>query len=181
MLMDVRRVVAALVLAGLLVGCSDDGPSSGPPEASDSASVSDPPTPSAEARDATAAGARAFVRYWIESFNYAMQTGETAEFRLLFTRSCDSCSGIVQLIDDIYEPGGHVQSDGWLVKRFSGTSMRSDSEAAVHVQVILSAQVIQRAGEKNPDRRAGGQGSATFFLTRDHSGWRVANVLRGTN
>lgn len=180
--MDVRRLVAAVMLLGLLVSCSDDEPTSDPQEPTSSATPTDrvPPTPPQESRESTGAGARAFVRFWVESFNYAMQTGDTADFRPLSSEECASCTEISKLIEEIYGPGGHVESDGWLIERFTRTSMAGNSKASVRVLITLSPEVIHRAGQKKPDHRTGGEATATFALWRRNSGWRVSNVVQGT-
>lgn len=178
--MDVRRAIAALLLLGLLVSCSDDEPSSDPPEPTGSATVTDrvPPSPSGDSRDPTKAGAEAFVELWVDSFNYAMQTGDTATFRPLSSNECTSCQAVIKKIEQIYGPGGHVESDGWLIEKFSGTSLAGNSKASVTAVIALSPQLIHRAGQEKPDKRSGGEGTATFSLTRINSAWRVNKILQ---
>jgi len=114
--MDVRRLVAALTLLGLLVSCSDDEPTSDPQEPTSSATGTPSPTGPvipAEAQGADEASAKAFVRYWFEVFNNAVNTGDSALLMQLSTSECVSCKAFRRNIQKAYADGGGIRAAGW--------------------------------------------------------------------
>lgn len=121
--MDVRRAVAALMLLGLLVSCSDDEPSSDPPDPAGSATVSPSPTETSSrqtapaippiASEATLPGAKAFVRHYLRVVSYAMRTGDSDPMRELSSTSCRACETTRKRVDHVYRVGGRVVTTGW--------------------------------------------------------------------
>ena len=110
--MDVRRAIAALLLLGLLVSCSDDEPSSDPPDPTASAT----PTSTAPARACDScrsagereASAKAFVRYWFDVFNYAVNSGDPALLCDQSAGECITCKAFRRNIDEGHADGGGV-------------------------------------------------------------------------
>ena len=63
----------------------------------------------AEAGENSDAGARAFVTYYIDVFNFAESSGDTTRLASLATSHCAACSGYVDAIDTAYEGGGRIE------------------------------------------------------------------------
>ncbi|MCX6407728.1 MAG: DUF6318 family protein [Propionibacteriales bacterium] len=73
----------------------EPSPTVGSPTSTPSApSSTAPPLPS-EASAATSTGAATFTRYWIDLFNFAAMSGETAELRR-FSEGCEPCIAYAQ-------------------------------------------------------------------------------------
>ena len=120
------RSLAALVLAlGVgVTGCTEDAATPTPmarPTATVSSSVPPTPTPTLpplppEARGATAESAKAFVRYYVDTINYAMHTGETDSLRRSSGEDCAVCSGLIWDINAAYNKGGRFEAGSWRVR-----------------------------------------------------------------
>ena len=67
----------------------------------------------AVARKRTEAGGRAFVRYWIQTANYAAATGDVKLLAKVSADGCAGCDGIITGIKSIYDDGGRVVAGGW--------------------------------------------------------------------
>lgn len=122
--MDVRRVVAAVMLLGLLVSCSDDEPTTDPQEPTSSATGTPSPTPTEpvipdEARGTDEASAKAFVRYWFEVLSRSMDDGNVGLVDDLSAKDCRSCSSLADAIAEVYADGGRFKTEGWKVQKIS--------------------------------------------------------------
>lgn len=116
-----RHAFAAALIAAtlLLAACSDDGdPPSTEPTRTPSGTL-DTPSPTAEptptepplpdaATKATEAGARAFITYYWDLINYAQATGDVKALRRVSGKNCRGCQGGIEVIDEIYDSGGHA-------------------------------------------------------------------------
>jgi hypothetical protein len=119
--------VTALALGlalGALTGCQADEPVADPAP-SVSSSVSSP-SPSESSSPAAAETPEEFIRRWINVHTEMQNTGETQEFRKLST-GCVPCYDLADQVDEIYQEGGFVETDGWTPTSFKrlGPSGRS--------------------------------------------------------
>ncbi|MBM7520067.1 DUF6318 family protein [Nocardioides nitrophenolicus] len=116
----IRAAVAAGVL--LLAGaCTDDGPAPVDPTSSWSPTGTiDPPSPSSSAgpveptlpdaaREASEAGARAFIEYYWELVNYAQVTGDVKALRKASGKTCGGCTKGIAAVEDLYGAGGRAE------------------------------------------------------------------------
>lgn len=163
--MVVRRLLATLVAASLLVSCSDDGPRADPPEPTapatsatvePSATVTPtgiPPLPEAAA-GAGMAAARAFVTFYFDLLSHAMKTGETQPVREYSTRGCQSCHSIPRRIDAIYDKGWSLQTDGWVVEEMlPETTSSKDYSYLLRVREAARTLVDASGAAKESSRR----------------------------
>jgi hypothetical protein len=174
--MDVRRLVAALMLLGSLVSCSDDEPTSDPQEPTSSATVSPSPTGPvipAEARGTDETSAKAFVRYWFEVFNTAVNSGDPAPLMQLSTADCVSCKAFRRNIERAYSDGGRVRAVGW----------RPTSIDPVGGQAATFALSVRQGDEQYLNSSgdvvrhfAGGRRNMIIQLVRLGSIWRVERL-----
>ncbi|MGH3492840.1 MAG: DUF6318 family protein [Sciscionella sp.] len=113
-------VVAGAVL--VLTGCQGDPAPSPPPtpSASSAAPSASPspvaPTLPAAARGTSPAAAKAFVRYYFATINYAALSGDVSGLRSLSEPGCKSCNAIIKNITKVYGAGGYIQSENWEVR-----------------------------------------------------------------
>lgn len=158
-----RRLVAAVVCVPLLAvgGCADDPkPKVAPPtETPTSSSPTATPTPEPWEKK-TNAGAVAFAKHWVDVFNEAQRTGDTAAMRELSATSCVSCSGFADQLEKLYAGGGHLESEGWRVKQALPTKNVPTGSAIVDLRVKRSVQTI-RPGDGSKSQQFPG-GLATF-------------------
>jgi len=176
--MDVRRAIAALLLLGLLVSCSDDEPSSGPPEPTESATTTSTvpvePVMPAEARGSDQASAKAFVRYWFDVFNYAVNTGDSVRLMRLSASECVTCKAFRRNIRRAYADGGHVRAMGW-----TPTSIRpleKFEEPTFALRVRQGEEEHLDAGGEVVRHFSGRSRSMTIRLTQQGSSWLVGEL-----
>lgn len=185
------RTVLALVLTGTLLlgaGCSDEGAEADPQPilpSSSSASPTDEPSPSpspteaptmpAAAEERTLGGAEAFVRHWVDTFNYSTSTGATQPLETLSDDTCEGCANIVSATDVIYDAGGRIESTGWKIRRVGVTPGETVRAPSVAAQIQRSSQRVFQTPEGRADRYEGGPAAYIFDLTWS-GGWRMAEV-----
>lgn len=107
-----------IVLAALLVlgACtSDPQPKEPEPSATTATPTTSPPSMPAQAKKDTPEGAAAFVKHYIEVFNYASRTGDVEELRRMSTR-CDACSRYASEFEEIYKRGDQISAHLWTLK-----------------------------------------------------------------
>ena len=152
-----------------------------PSPASDPTPGSDgPPTMPAAAQGRGARSAKAFVRYWIDSLNYAATTGETFNLRRSSTSSCTACGAIARFIERTYRHSGHIEGDGWKPDTFRVVSGGTSRDVVVEVVVEVRPQVVVASPKASPARYPGGRRLKTFWLSRTHRAWSVDRMEQAT-
>jgi thiol-disulfide isomerase/thioredoxin len=106
-----------LVTALALGACSSDPT---PKEPDPSTSTSAAPTPTAtlptmpaQASEDSAEGAAAFVKHYVDVFNYAAATGDVEELSRLSAPDCEPCKRYADRFREIYENGDRVAQTLW--------------------------------------------------------------------
>jgi uncharacterized protein DUF6318 len=182
-----RRRVAVLAAVAvsvsvLVAGCTQDaGPKPSPlpsttKTASPSSTAPTPPVMPAEAKGTSAKSAKAFVRYWIATLNFAGRSGNTTSLRESSAQRCAACNAIADFIDKVYSAGGSISGDGWSVRtvRFvdsgPGRSMTIDALVDVKPQ-----DVVKRKGAAR-QHFDGGRRLKTFSIAAEQDSWRVARL-----
>jgi hypothetical protein len=176
----------ALVAGSLVVaGCTPDEPEPTPttpvetstttsaPETSEP-TVAAPEMP-AEASEATAAGAEAFVEYWFAAANYGVSTGDVSPLEAASGSECAVCASVIDAIEENYADGGRV--DGNL---FSLTAVASppveDSAALTTMQFEQAAGThIAADGTRTPLPTAPAQ-SAGGVVRYESGGWVMFGI-----
>jgi hypothetical protein len=105
-----------IVLAALLTlgACSSDPEPKEPRRTSTSASpTATAPTLPAQAKEDTPEGAAAFVKHYIDVFNYAARTGDVEELSKLSSPTCEGCQSYIRLYRDTYKAGGYFKGSDW--------------------------------------------------------------------
>jgi hypothetical protein len=173
--MDVRSLVAALMLLGSLVSCSDDEPTSDPQEPTSSATVSPSPTePPSEpvmpeiARHDTNRGAAAFVEYYWQTVDYAEATGETQPLRALGAKGCDKCNGGLQYLVRVNSAGGRIEGDPRTVKVKQVRRVKTDGGVFAFVNAsVVAPKSREYYGAHDKRNRTWPGGTTTYqFVAR---------------
>jgi hypothetical protein len=163
----------------LLVSCSDDEPTSDPQEPTSSATGTPSVAPiepviPAEARGTDEASAKAFVRYWFELFNYAVNTGDSIRLMRLSASDCASCQAFRKNIQKAYADGGGVRAVGWTPTSIRPIGVSEDPTFALRVRqgeeeyLDASGDVVKHF--------SGRHRSMTIQLTRQGSTWLVRGL-----
>lgn len=179
-----RRRAALLLAAAALLGstaCSDN-PAPPPLEPDPSASTPIEPTDSSdaaptlppEARANTPAGAEAFVRYWVETLNYAGATGDVGPLRDASAPECAACSGVADRIVDVTAQGGTFVGGRWSVSSTAALPGEAGT-TVVDTQTSISPQTVREAPGSEPIRYAGGDSFKIFVLAFDTQ-WRTIDL-----
>ncbi|MEO6472506.1 MAG: DUF6318 family protein [Aeromicrobium sp.] len=110
------RVIALFIATTLLFsGCGKDEPKE--PKHSAEPTITAPTMPSA-AQDNTVDGAVAFVKHYVEVFNYASNTGDVKELQRLSDPKCEGCNKYIELYKGTYEAGGYYRNSNWRLANF---------------------------------------------------------------
>jgi len=93
--------------------------------------------------------------------------------RELSATSCGSCVGFARQLEDLYEEGGRLASDGWEVVQAVPTEGLSARRAIVDLRVDRSRQLIHPGDGSKAQRFPGGL--ATFSASMDWAKgvWRM--------
>ncbi|TNM49503.1 hypothetical protein FHP29_01210 [Nocardioides albidus] len=65
----------------------------------------------AAAKEASEAGARAFIMYYWDLINYAQVTGDVKALKAVSGPNCDRCDAGISAVRKVYRGGGHI-TDG---------------------------------------------------------------------
>ena len=180
---------AALVAAGActaaLAGCdsnpepaplpTESASASTPTESSSPTPSVTPPTMPAAAKGTSEKSAKAFVRYWVSSLNYAADTGEVENLDSLSAAECEACTGIIDQIQRVHAGGGHYEGDGWRVDAIRAVSGQPKDRPILQVSMLVSEQDVFRGSGSKPRHFEGGRQPMDFRLTRQ-AGWLVARI-----
>jgi hypothetical protein len=127
----------------------------------------------AAAKGTSVKAAKAFVRYWVDTLNYAVLTGDTVQLRDSSGPFCKSCKSVTESIEAVYGRGGRFEGKGWVVRGIrpvGGTSVRHptlQTAIRIHPQTMIS-----KAGAK-PQQRKGGNSLMVFTLSAQADSWIV--------
>lgn len=193
--MHVRPTVVTALAAALLAaaGCggSSDGAeeaqSSAPPSASaptsgtDGTSSSSTPTPKRtypEDKPATKISAEDVARIWVNAYNDALATGDTVRLRHLALPSCEQCDEFADQIDEVYNAGGRMMSEG---KAHVVTSTRprgtpSRSRTLWQVGVDAAPGTTRSSADAEPVSFPADHYEWLFVLAVHDSRWRVKSL-----
>jgi hypothetical protein len=174
-------ITAALLLA--LAGCSDDSPapkasaSTTPTTAAPSATGLTAPVLPEAAKENTAVGAKAFVRYWFEATTYAMKTGDTGPLAEASSPECATCTNLVTGLEKIYSAGNRNVGGGWIVDEIAPDPRQEKPARRFQVVVNQPAQHLVDSDGTVTDRDP--KARYVFALTaRWSDGWRIDEVVK---
>jgi hypothetical protein len=189
----VSAMAVALVMSGVLSGCSDDSdddpPSSGLPsesELTESAPTSPSPSPTEPtgpqppplpdaAKAPGKAGAKAFVAYYIRLLNYAQHTGDSRGLRQ-HAQDCNGCETYAELAETTYRRGGWFKGGRWTPDSRTWFVARSGTGLFVAVDVrAAKGRQLQRKGSEVTRFRAA-RYRLNFKVTQVDRAWHVRRL-----
>lgn len=151
------RNLGALALAAVLTlsACSSDDPepkvAPTPSAATSSVATSpstEPTNPQAELPNSPA-GARAFVRRWVDLVNEAQASGQTTQLEAASDERCTACSGILKEIRRIYDGGGRIDGGDWRVGKIRELPKDYGADWGGFAEARTTAQTVN-PGEGEP-------------------------------
>ena len=135
------------------------------------------PTMPAQASEDSPEGAAAFVKYYVDVFNYAAATGDVEELTRLSSPDCSGCQSYIKLYKETYAAGGYFKGGDWKI---------GDLEVATDEQIsYLTTQVTVEAGtfrETADDTEASDAGERTkvsFAIEKNSGSWRTSQLGLG--
>lgn len=178
------RMAFALGLVGPLLvlgGCSgnDPQPKIAPPESaaptSDSPSQSGPvaPTLPAAAKRHDAAGAEAFVSYYLDVVNFSQSTGQLGPLRRLGDPNCGACSEGIKFLKQTFTSGGRIRG-GAASLTSANSRLLNTGDFQVRGDLVSERQVVDFAGKRDDKVFPGGTVQVQFIVSRRDSDWVVA-------
>ena len=182
-----RALGAGLVTACLMgaVACSGDVPDAVPsPSASSTsptATATASPSPTAvaptlppEAMERTAVGAEAFARFYFDTLNHAVVTGDVAALDRLSREECQACIHNRGFALEPYETGGHW--DGAQLRLLSmAAPPPTDGGATVTLRLEQESGIRKHGDGSTELMEAVPPFSANMYLVWDGL-WRVAEL-----
>lgn len=134
-----------------------------------------PPTLPAEARGTSPAAAKAFVRYFVETINFGMSSGDTSPLREASAPGCVTCLAIADKIDQNHAGSAYLVGSGWKIKGLQYIRIAAD-KALVAVPVEISAQRSYASPGAAPERSAPTRGNLDVRLNWAAGRWRVTRL-----
>lgn len=143
------RAIAVTVALSVLTACGSDPEPRFEADPTPSPTLSTSPTPDDPEpwEEKSDEGAIAFVEHWLREFNYAENTGETAELRDVSSADCESCQNFIDEIERVYSAGGKMRSDGWKVVVAGRPESMNRDLLAVPLEVKQSDQRVREAAD----------------------------------
>lgn len=172
------------MLLTTLSACGGDppAPEAQPRRTPTSASSSPSPTPPAlpaAAKENTRAGAKAFVRHYVDLINYAQATGSLSRLRAIEARSCESCKNGRRYLAGVYESGGKIRGGAWRIRRLR---VQPDSRLGgawnARLVVRFGPQTITRIHPTKTQRLRGGTLPLNMTVVHFLRGWKVLQWTR---
>lgn len=122
------------------------------------------------------AGAEQFLGFWTDTLNEATATGDTEKLKSLAADDCTTCDGFAQQLDEIYEAGGRVESDGWEIQKTVPEAGATDNEVGLLVTFSVSPQTVYQTEDAKAQDFEGGNQAFRFELAREDGEWQVQNL-----
>ena len=167
--MSVRRTVAALLGAALLLaGCSDD------PEPRFQPTDSPSPSESATSAEPEAQTPEEFIREWFSVGTDMQNTGETEAF-LALSSNCQPCDAFAEEVADVYATGGYIR-----IKSERVVDVRRLGSGAFIVTVKASPTEFRESANAKLDSFPGGLNEYQVDLAPTGDGWLISDYLDRT-
>lgn len=139
-----------IVLTALLtLGACSSEPAPKEPTPTTPATTATPalavPTPPDQASEDSPEGAAAFVKHYVNVFNYAAATGDVDELTRLSDPECGGCQSYIDLYKKTYEAGGYFKGGDWSIGEL--TLQFDPSETFLTTEVTLTPTTYRKDSE----------------------------------
>jgi hypothetical protein len=171
-------LAAALIL---LVGACDSSSEEATPQQPTASSSNDPaptatvPTMPAQAAEDSSEGAAAFVKYYVDVFNYAAATGDVDELSRLSSPECDGCQSYIDLYRGTYEAGGYFRGGDWKIGDLHLETRTTESLATT--KVTSGRSKFRESRDVAEEIGKGTNTELTFVVSRPDPGRQVTGLM----
>ena len=163
------RVIAFFMAAALLLaGCAEDKPRE--PKASAAPTVTVPTMPAAAEKNSEA-GAIAFVKHYIDVFNYASNTGDVKELQKLFESGCKACRTYLDTIESAHANGADVDGFDWTV-----SNLVADQGSTFNLAINSGKYRTRDTAHSEWTEVLAAKYELVVELSRREGGWLVAEL-----
>ena len=175
------RFGGIVLAAALTLGACSSDPAPREPEPSTSTTAATPavavPTMPPQASEDSPEGAAAFVKHYVDVFNYAAATGDVDELRRLSAPGCEGCERYISLYEDTYKDGGYFRGGDWKIGDLELQVGSDETFATTQVQsgggkFRTEAGSPEKVGEVDRTR-------LTFAVVQQDGGRRISQLALG--
>ncbi|MCD9198259.1 DUF6318 family protein [Aeromicrobium wangtongii] len=175
------RFGGIVLAAALLLGACSSDPAPKEPTGTPSTSSTPParavPTMPAQASEDSSEGAAAFVKHYVDVFNYAAATGDVDELSRLSSPDCEGCQSYIKLYKDTYEAGGYFKDSDWKIGDIKLASSDTEFRASTEVE---SGGGRFRTNKDAPEKvSAEDMTTLTFIVLRQPSSRQITRLALG--
>lgn len=179
------RTIGTVLAALLLVGaCSSDPTPREPNGSATTPGSSAPPTAAptvppmpAQAGEDSPEGAAAFVKHWVDVFNYAAATGDVDELSRLSSPECKGCQNYIKLYRDTYAAGGYFKGGDWTLGELE-MKIR-ERESYVTTTVMVPPSRYRETASTREKRDPGERPVVSFGMARTDVSWQITQFGKG--
>jgi hypothetical protein len=170
-----------IVFVALLVlgACSSD-PVPKEPAATSSAPATPTATPPAmpeQAKQDSPEGAAAFVKHYVDVFNYAASTGDVDELSRLSAATCEGCQSYITLYRKTYDAGGYFKGGEWKIGDLQ--LQQEDDTAYLTTTVNVSDGAFRENSGASERTEPGEQTQVSFAAADGAKSWRITQLGLG--
>jgi hypothetical protein len=122
-------------------------------------------------------GAAAFVKHYVDVFNYAAATGDVEELSRLSSPDCDGCQSYIDLYRDTYKAGGYFKGGDWHVDEMK---LQRDPKETFATTTVAVAATRYKKDRSTPEVSGPGDSSqVTFGVIGTATARRVSQLALG--
>lgn len=161
-------------------GRGEDGhaPSTGPSSTSNPPGPDElqpPPLPPL-AQEKSTAGAKAFVRYFVDTLNYAWESGSGSALSNLAASSCVVCKNVADGIDEVIRRGGDKEGGRWHTMALIPVPGQRVADAIINASIKIDPSRFTRSSNARVVQTPRRSTRFDFRLRWDGGVWRVADL-----
>ncbi|MCL3819029.1 DUF6318 family protein [Aeromicrobium sp. zg-Y869] len=131
----------------------------------------------AQASEDSSEGAAAFVKHYVDVFNYAAATGDVDELSRLSSPACEGCQSYIKLYKETYEAGGYFKGGDW---KIGDLKVRAGTDETYLTTTITAESSRYREDDGSPEKRDPGERSTlSFAIARPTGSWMTSQLGLG--
>jgi hypothetical protein len=175
------RFGGIVLAAALVLGACSSDPAPKEPDPTKATTAATPvravPIMPAQASEDSPEGAAAFVKHYVDVFNYAAATGDVKELSRLSAPGCTGCQKYIDLYRDTYKAGGYYRGGDWKMDELQLQQEGSIFYITTPVEVEPGTFRESRKNRESTD--PGEKTTVSFAVARAVPSWRVEQLGLG--
>ena len=129
------------------------------------------------AKDDSRAGAKAFVRYYVDIINFSWAADSTRRLRQLSDSSCQGCRAAADGIDEVTTAGGYRRGTNWTSREIFLVPLQPASAPIANVAVHVSRGVFKESKREAAQEIEPGIRRFDFHLEWRGGTWLVHKLV----